>query len=214
MLRILVLLLASAAGTLAAASPWPMEKGEGQLCFSIEGKTGDGSEAYATLYTEVGVGRGHVVGLDFGQAEDDLDKAVLFARVPFGARGGNSVQAWEMGVGMVGGELALRPGISLGQGFQIGASPGWVALESRAVVFEKGAGIFQTDLTVGAETARGNKWMVQLQMGAPSDHDPYVKLAPSFAFRQGKGRHLLLGATAGLVNIDTVKITFGLWQEF
>ena len=214
MVRILVLLLASAAGPMAAAGPWPMAKGAGHLCFSLEGDAGDGAGAYATLYTEVGVGKGRVVGFDFGQAEEDLDKAVLFARFPLGARGGDIVQAWEMGVGMVDGALALRPGVSVGRGFTLGESPGWVALDSRAVLTEAGTGVFETDLTVGAGIRGGHKWMVQLQMAAPDDGDPYVKIAPSFAFKQGKGRHFLLGATAGLVNTDTVKFTFGIWQKF
>lgn len=214
MVRILVLLLASAAGSMAAAGPWPMAKGEGHLCFSIEGDAGGGAGAYATLFAEMGVGRGRVVGLDFGQAEDDLAKAVLFARFPFGARGGDIVQAWEMGVGMVDGALALRPGVSIGRGFQIGEREGWVALDSRAVFSEAGTGVLETDLTVGAELAGGHKWMVQLQMAAPDDGDPYVKIAPSLALKRGKGRHLLLGATAGLVNADAVKITFGIWQKF
>ncbi|KZY40442.1 hypothetical protein A3731_37385 [Roseovarius sp. HI0049] len=160
------------------------------------------------------MGKGRVVGFDVGQAEDDFDKAVLFARFPFGARGGDTVQAWEMGVGMVDGALALRPGVSIGRGFTIGDSPGWVALDSRAVVSEAGTGVLEADLTVGAGLRGGHKWMVQLQMAAPEDSAPYMKIAPSFAFKQGKGRHLLLGATAGLVNTDTVKITFGIWQKF
>ncbi|MEQ8293116.1 MAG: hypothetical protein RIA08_13000 [Roseovarius sp.] len=214
MVRILVLLLASAAGSMAAAGPWPMARGEGHLCFSIEGDAGDGAGAYATLYTEMGIGKGRAIGLDFGQTEDDLAKAVLFARFPFGARGEDIGQAWEMGVGMVDGALALRPGVSIGRGFQIGESAGWVALDSRAVFSEAGTGVLETDLTVGAEIRGGHKWMVQLQMAAPDDSAPYVKIAPSFAFKQGKGRHLLLGATAGLVNADAVKITFGIWQKF
>lgn len=212
MLRNLVLMLALATGCSAAAGPWPIAEGEGHLSFSVEAKGGD--DAYATFYAETGVGKGRVLGLDFGQPEEDLDKAIVFLRSPFGPRGQNTVYAWEMGIGSGAGELALRPGLSAGQGFVLGDSIGWVAIESRALIFETGAGIFQADLTVGAETPRGHKWLVQLQMGAPTESAPYVKLAPSFAFKQGKGRHLLLGATAGLVNIDDVKVTVGLWQKF
>lgn len=214
MLRIWVLLLFLAAGPMAAAGPWPLPEGEGHLCFSFESKTGDGAGAYATLYTELGIGKGRVIGFDVGQAEDDFDKAVLFARFPVGDRGGDTVYAWEMGAGMAAGEMALRPGFSVGKGILFGDNPGWIAVDSRAVIFDGADGILETDLTVGAKTRRGDKWMVQLQMAAPGDSDFTVKLAPSYAFKQGKGRHLLLGATAGLVNTDTVKITFGIWQKF
>lgn len=214
MLRICMLLLFLAGGPMAAAGPWPLPEGDGHLCFSIEGKTADASQAYATLYTELGIGKGRVIGLDFGTAEQGADKAVLFARFPFGPRGGDTVYAYEIGLGMAGGEMALRPGVSVGKGILFGQTHGWIALDSRAVIFKSAGGIFETDLTVGAETRRGDKWMVQLQMAAPSDRDFTVKLAPSYAFKQGKGRHLLLGAAAGLVNTDTVKITFGIWQRF
>lgn len=216
MLRIVLLLIFIAGG--ACAGPWPQPAGTGHLCFSLEGKASDGSELYGTLYTEWGIGRDRTLGLDLGQSEDELDKAVLFLRWPLGREADESGEArfaWEMGLGLVRGEAALRPGFSLGKGILFGRNAGWISLDTRGAVFGKsGDMLLESDLTVGAQTPQGNKWMVQLQMGAPSDRSPYVKIAPSYAFRQGDGRHLLLGATAGLVGTDTVKITLGLWQAF
>lgn len=213
MLRIVLLLIFVAGG--AVAGPWPQPAGTGHLCFSLEGKASDGTGLYGTLYTEWGIGRDRTLGLDLGQSEDEFDKAVLFLRWPLGRAAGETLHAWELGLGVVRGEAALRPGFSLGRGITIGQSAGWISLDTRGAILETdGAMLLESDLTVGAETPRGDKWMVQLQMGAPSDRSPYVKIAPSYAFRQGDGRHLLLGATAGLVGTDTVKITLGLWQSF
>lgn len=214
MLRIVVLLLMLAAGA-AAAGPWPKPKGTGHLCFTIEGRTSDASGAYATLYTEYGIGKGRTLGLDLGHSEDDLEKAVLFMRRPFGQQGQDTIYAYELGIGAIRGMAALRPGFSIGKGLEFGAMPGWIALDMRGVIFGGAlGGILESDLTVGAETPKGDKWMVQLQMAAPSDRPPHVKIAPSYAFRAGEGRHLLLGAAAGIVGNDTVKITLGLWQRF
>lgn len=214
MLRMMVLLFMLAAGA-AGAGPWPLPEGTGHLCFAVEGRTSDASEAYATLYTEYGLGKGRTLGLDLGQSEDELDKAVLFMRRPFGPKGQDTLYAYELGIGAVRGEAALRPGLSIGKGLEFGAMPGWIALDMRGVIFEgAGDGILESDLTLGAEMPKGDKWMVQLQMAAPSDRSPYVKIAPSYAFRAGEGRHLLLGAAAGVVGTDTIKVTLGLWQRF
>ena len=218
MLRIAALLMLWVTGLWATgtvAGPWPMREGEGQLHLTLEARASSGSDLYATLYSEFGIGGERTLGLDLGQSDDHFDKAIVFLRKPFGPRGGDTVMAYEIGVGAVDGQAALRPGVSVGKGFTIGARPGWVALDARGAIYDGAAkGVIETDLTLGAETARGDKWMVQLQMAAPSGSSPYVKIAPSYAFRQGQGRHLLLGATAGLVNDSGAKITFGLWQKF
>ena len=213
MVRLLVLVLGLTAGA-AGAGPWPLPKGEGHLSFSAEVKSHDASEGYATAYAEYGLGNARTLGFDFGQGEDETDKAVLFLRWPLGAPGKNTVYAYEMGLGVAHGKNALRPAFSIGQGVDLGGRAGWIALDSRAVLFEGGDGILEADLTVGAETGSGDKWLVQVQMAAPSDRGAYVKLAPSYAFRAGKGRHLLVGATAGIVGMDSVKFTLGLWQAF
>ena len=214
MRRIATLLMMLGTGT-AHAGPWPLPEGTGHLCFSIEGEADGGTGAYATLYTEYGIGKGRTLGFDLGIDADDMDKAVLFLRKSKQEDGGAMVQSYELGVGMVRGEAALRTGYSIGQGIEFGEATGWIALDTRAILFEDATGgMLEADLTVGGNVHNGDKWMVQLQMAAPSDHDPYAKLAPSYAFKMKDGRHLLLGATAGIVGFDTVKITLGLWQSF
>jgi len=213
MLRILLALLILT--TEAMAGPWPMKAGEGHLSLAFEGSARDGHDFYATLYAEIGIGTGRTLGLDAGQSADRLDKAVLFLRNPFGPRDRQTVYAFEIGAGTVDGKAALRPGISVGRGFSLRGRPAWLAVDMRAAVYDGGrAGVLETDVTLGAETAGGNKWMVQLQMAAPSNRSAYAKLAPSYAFRRGNDRHLVIGATAGLANASDAKLTFGLWQAF
>jgi len=197
----------------AVAGPWPLAAGEGHLSFGIEADPTDGRGLYATLYAETGIGAGRVLGLDLGHSEDSLDKAVLFLRRPIGPGGGDTVHAWEIGVGIVDDEAALRAGISAGRGFTLAGRPAWMSIETRIALFDA-AGQIETDLTLGAETGRGDKWLVQLQMAAPSDRSAHVKIAPAYAFAAGAGRHLLLGVTAGVVNASDARLSVGLWQRF
>ncbi len=217
MLRLLLLtvLICMSAGTGARAGPWPQPEGKLHLFFSIEGGITGSSDLYGSLYAEYGIGQDRTLGLDLGSDDSEPDKAVLFLRWPLPAAGDGTLYAYEMGVGMVDGQAALRPAVSIGRGISIADNPGWITLDARAALFENGRdGLLQTDLTLGATMPEGDKWLVQLQISAPSDRRPQVRIAPSYAFRQSEGRHLLVGATAGLVGTDTVKVTFGLWQSF
>ena len=215
MLRAALLLLLWLCTGPAAAGPWPLAAGEGHLSFGIEGDPTDGTDLYATLYGERGIGAGRVIGLDLGHSEDRFDKAVLFLRHPFLGGGTDSPRAWEIGIGVVDDRAALRAGVSAGRGFTLGGLAAWLAFESRAAIFDTdGAGQIEADITLGAETGRGNKWLVQIQMAAPSDRSPYAKVAPAYAFAAGPGRHLLLGVTAGVVESSDARLSIGLWQRF
>lgn len=211
----LLILLCSLWTGPASPGPWPLARGEGHLSLGLEADPTDGRGLYATLYAEKGIGAGRVLGLDLGHSEDSLDKAVLFMRRPFGPEGRNTVHAWEIGIGAVDDEAALRAGLSTGRGFTLAGHPAWMSIETRAALYDTdGAGRIETDLTLGAATGHGHKWMVQIQMAAPSDRSAYVKIAPAWAFRAGEGRHLLLGVTAGAVNASDTRLSVGLWQRF
>jgi hypothetical protein len=211
MLRSLLLLVLLAPR--ATAGAWPLPAGEGHLSVSVEGDRGDGTGAYSTLYLEHGLAGGRTAGLDLGLSEAEVDKAVAFLRWHGGADDGTRL-AYELGAGKVDDHAALRPGLSLGRGVAFGERTGWVALDTRAVLFDDMALRLEADLTVGGDAGTGDKWLVQVQMAAPSDAAPYVKLAPGYAFGMGAGRHLRVGVTAGLVGLDAVKLDLGLWQRF
>lgn len=212
MLRIAVLILVLAGP--APAGPWPRAAGEGFVSFAVEADPEDGGSPYATLYAEYGIGAGRVLGLDLGRSEDYFDKAVLFFRQPFGAGDTPTVAAWEIGLGMVDERPSLRTGLSVGRGVTLGAQPGWTAFDLRTSLLGSGNAILEADLTVGAETGNGNKWLVQLRMAAPTDSAAYVNIAPAWALRVGPGRHLLIGVTAGVLNSSEARLGLGFWQAF
>ncbi|WP_397542368.1 hypothetical protein [Roseovarius salis] len=212
-LRILAPLVLIAAR--ADAGAWPLPEGDSHLSFSVEGDRGDGTGLYSTLYVEHGLGGGRTAGVDLGLSETDANKALAFLRWHDRPGDGAATRlAYEIGIGMVDEQAALRPGVSVGRGMELGQNAGWVALDARAVVFEELEGRLEMDLTVGADTGADDKWLVQVQMAAPGDASPYVKLAPSYAFERSGGRHILLGVTAGIVGFDDVKLNLGLWQGF
>ena len=211
--RILILLVVLA--TRAGAGAWPVPEGQGQLSLSVEGERGDGTGPYTTLYTEFGLTRQRTFGVDFGLADRDADKAVAFLRWHTGGDDWqDTLMAYEFGIGMVDEKLALRPALSLGRPVLFGDLYGWVALDARGILFDTRENRIEADLTIGGEIGNGDKWLVQVQMAEPSDDDFYAKLAPSYAFEQAKGRHLLIGVTAGVAGFDDVKLSLGLWQKF
>lgn len=223
MLRSLLLLVLLAPR--ATAGAWPLPAGEGHLSVSVEGDRGDGTGAYSTLYLEHGLAGGRTAGLDLGLSEAEVDKAVAFLRWQRGRQAKEeTLLAYEIGLGMVDGSAALRPALSLGRPLAFGKLHGWVALDARAIlllpeqVALQGLAAIEhrveVDLTVGGSLDNGDKWLVQLRTAAPSDADSYARIAPSYAFQQSKGRHLLLGVTADAVGFDGMKLNLGLWQRF
>jgi len=180
------------AATGAGAGAWPFPKGTGQLSFSVEGDRGDGTGTYSTLYAEYGLRDDRTLGLDLGFARSDADKAVVFYRWNQQPNG-NSRLAYEFGIGMVDGKAALRPALSLGRPITLGNGYGWVALDARAILRDDMQGRLEADLTIGGDAGGDDKWLVQIQTAAPSYEAPYAKIAPSYAFGLGKGRHVLVG---------------------
>ncbi|MFN3209112.1 MAG: hypothetical protein ACE369_08950 [Roseovarius sp.] len=202
----------------AAADPWPRAEGETFLSFSVEtefesGVT-DGSGFYGSIYAEHGLTDRMTLGLDAGAEDTDVAKAIVFLRWPVGrAQSGTRVAA-EFGIGMSRETFALRPGISIGKGVQVGETPGWLSVDSRAVMIDGFDGVLETDITFGLSPTPDSKIILQLQTGLPTESAPYAKLAPSYVHRVAPGRHLELGFVAGVAEADDFKLKFGFWQAF
>lgn len=211
-----VLLVASVAPALAG--PWMRTEGETFLSYSIEtdfeNGISDGSGFYGSLYAEHGLTRGLTLGLDAGGHEDDMSKAIAFLRWPIGATDRSTRIVPEFGLGMARETFALRPGLSVGRGFELGDTPGWLSIHSRAVIIGSFDGILETDITFGLSPRPDAKFILQLQTGIPTQSDPYAKLAPSYIRRIAPGRHVELGLVAGVAEADDFKLKFGLWQQF
>lgn len=212
MIRALVILLLMAGQ--ANAGAWPREAGETFLSFAIEINPDDGANSFATLYLEHGLKHDLTLGLDAGGHEDDMSKAIGFLRWPIGRTDGNARIALEFGAGLSDGGFALRPGLSWGRGLTWGELPGWLSVETRALLLEGFDGRAEVDVTFGLKPTPRSKIMIQLQTAAPTDKSPSIKLSPSWAYEMKPGRHVTLGVTAGVVEAEDMHVSFGIWQRF
>lgn len=218
-MRVLVLAgLALWLGVQAQAGPWPRAKGETFLSVSVEAPLDQGA-GLISLYAEHGWTDSLTLGLDLGGHRGDMQKAVVFARLPFGQAPGGMRLALDMGVGVVRDQPVIRPGFSFGRGFSLSGRPGWITLDTRAVIFQDVVhgdfdADFESDLTLGFETWRKTRAILQLQAGIPARGDEYLTIAPSWVIRAAPGRHLEIGVTAGIVNSDALAAKVALWHSF
>lgn len=211
-----VLLIFSAAPALAG--PWMRGEDETFLSYSIEtdleNGISDGSGFYGSLYAEHGLTKRLTVGLDAGGHDDDMSKAIAFFRWPVSAEDRNLRVSAEFGLGMAREDFALRPGISVGRGLQLGDMPGWVNVDSRAIIIGSFDGVLETDITFGLSPSPDSKLILQLQTGIPTQSEPYAKLAPSYVHRIAPGYHIEVGVVAGVAEADDFKLKLGLWHQF
>jgi len=202
----------------AQAGPWPRAKGETFLSVSVETPLDQG-RGLVSLYAEHGWTDRLTLGLDLGGHRGDMQKTLVFARLPFGQAPGGMRLALDMGLGVVRDRSVIRPGFSFGRGFSLSGRPGWITLDTRALIFQNlldGAydADFETDLTLGIETWRKTRAILQLQAGIPAYGDSYVNIAPSWVIRAAPGRHLEIGVTAGIVNSASLAAKVALWHSF
>ena len=96
----------------------------------------------------------------------------------------------------------------------MGKYHGWLALDSRWVLFEEGDSLLESDVTVGLNLGKKSKAILQLQASAPQGERAYMALAPAFVFEHKPGHHLEIGLKAGLVDKSSKAIKIGLWRQF
>ena len=216
MLRLLVLLIVLAAQV--HAGPWPREKGKAFLSFSsqVEGPNEFGLyDSFATLYAEYGLTDTLTLGIDLGGSATQMTKAVAFARLPIGRADNKTKLAIELGLGQVGGDNALRPGLSLGRGITVGERNGWATIDTRFVMFTDSSDyLLENDFTVGLNTTDKSKLIIQFQTGAPKGNPLYIRLASSVVIERKPSHHLELGVTAGLMQTSSYGFKIGTWRNF
>lgn len=209
-------LLALMLPCLAQAGPWLRGEGEGFLSYSLTLEEVDetaASDGYASVFAEYGVTPNLTLGIDLGTDENGFFTAFAFALLPL-SRDQIKV-AFEMGAGVIDGDAALRPGLSLGTGFTAMGRPGWFTIDARGeIMADDGDATFSSDLTLGITPRPSTKLILQLQQGGPMSDPDYMRLAPSIVWETGPGRHLELGATAGLKNAEAYGIKLGFWRSF
>lgn len=216
---VLALVLALSAGT-ARPGPWPREAGTGflSLSHSLSREAGHPSTGYSAFYGELGLGGGMTLGLDAGRGDTYGDWSALFflRRSLDDGRGPNRLAA-ELGLGRMGADgtgaqVVLRPGLSWGRGLP----SGWATLESYLEyrLAERRA-VPKADLTLGLKPGPDRMLIFQLQSGDYPGAPPYLRLAPSYVQRLGRGEAFVeIGLKAGLAGDETLGLKLGLWRAF
>lgn len=217
-MRVIILGIFMIGASAALAGPWPREKGETFLSYSIEtdferGLT-DGSGLFGSLYAEHGLTDRLTLGIDVSGDDADFTKGIAFLRWPVGPTDRTTRIAAEFGIGLARDSFALRPGLSVGRGLRAGDMPGWLSIDSRTVFIDSFDGLLETDVTLGLTPTPKTKLILQLQTGLPWDSDPYAKLAPSYVHRIAPGRHVEVGVVAGVAEADDFKMKIGFWHQF
>lgn len=232
MLRALILLLLIAGPALAG--PWP--RGKGKVFYSVHANVEYLEEfglmnQYGTIYGEYGLTEKLTLGVDYSGSEIATDKAIAFLRYPIANGDRKLLYAIEMGLGLSDGEMALRPGLSIGRGITWGQRHGWISLDTRALLTGSSqTSRIESDFTFGLGMTERGKLILQLQGGIQSKGDNYLKFAPSYVIelkqpkprkkqrkkrKPRKGKQFLeIGLTAGLVNYENYAAKIGIWREF
>ncbi|MEL7258759.1 MAG: hypothetical protein AAFN80_13080 [Pseudomonadota bacterium] len=196
------------------AGAWPRAEGETFLSFSVEHNPTLPQDSPASLFVEHGLSPRLTIGLDAGGRQTDLTKAIAFLRWPLKTGAKNTLTAFELGAGFADDNIALRPGLSWGRGLSFGERSGWIAVDMRGLIYEQAEGLLEMDITLGLKPGRRSIVILQLQSGVPSASEPYARIAPSFVYETKPGYYLELGATAGLLNSDDLRIKLGVWLRF
>lgn len=213
-MRFLLVCVIVLAGVSATAGPWPREKGAGFLSFSIEYDDEDDA-VFTSAFAEYGITSKITAGLDLGFADEELYKAIAFARYPLANDTSDWSVALELGAGVTEDEGVLRPGLHFGRGLNLGQKSGWFTIESYAYYeVEQDKVDVSTDITFGLNMTDRRKLVLQLQSGnQPMDPD-YLNLATSLVIEATPGFHVELGMKTGLKDDGDYALKLGLWHSF
>jgi hypothetical protein len=214
---ILTLILLQCLAMMAQAGAWPREKGKTFLANSgqIEGPDAFGFyHPFITLYAEHGLTDHLTAGADLGGDGVRMSKVIGFLRWPLGQPERPLKLAFELGAGQIAGKNALRPGLSLGRGISLWDRNGWLAVDSRAVLFKRGDVALEGDFTFGLSTTRKTKLILQVQTGQPDTGSSYARFAPSFVYETKPGKHIEFGISQMFHGGRAHGVKLGLWQSF
>ncbi|MHA6324698.1 hypothetical protein [Roseivivax sp. CAU 1753] len=165
---------------------------------------------YDTLYVEYGATPRWTIGLDMGRSVSGDAKLVAFVRRPL-----SRPEAWlkiagELGLGEIAGRAVIRPGLSLGHGWD----GGWFNADLNAErYFDAGETDVKLDMTYG-RTVRRHKVMLQLQAGRQAGDDPFLRVVPSVVTPLWRQVELEVGATYGVVGDESMGLKLGVWTQF
>lgn len=222
MRRFLALCLAGlGAAPTVEAGAWPQERGSWfasaavHLTWPQDVTTWTGLQPtgrYDALYLEYGVTDRLTAGLDLGRSVSGAGKMVGFVRWPLTREGARIRIATELGLGRIEGAAVVRPGLSVGMGWD----RGWVAADA-LVEQPLGGGTgadVKVDVTFGLTGARGRRTLLQVQMGQESGDPAFLRLAPSLVWPLTDHLSVEIGGAYGLVGDASMGVKLGLWADF
>lgn len=208
----------------AHAGAWPREKGtffvSGNATFSwpkdIDTLVNNAPVSeYFGLFAEYGLTRRLTLGVDLGKSSFGSYKTLVFLRAPLRNRDSGAKIAVELALGQIASHPVVRPGLSVGYGFELGRTTGWLSAEGMAEhAWDVGSTDYKLDLTFGLTFPSGRKVVLQAQSGMPDSANPYVKFAPSVILPVGKTTHAEFGVILGIDGDGTFGLKAGFWQTF
>jgi hypothetical protein len=200
------------------AGAWPREAGHGFASGSVTlswpqdldlWTSARPTQTYTSAYLEYGFSDKITLGLDLGRSQQGTGTTLIFGQYPLSA--GSTRAAIQLGVGQIGGEPVVRPGLLFGRV----TKNAWISVESFAEIsMARRRTAYKFDATWGRHLRRDRKLVVQLQSGWSGQGQPYVKLAPSLIVPTKTQRQLELGAVWGLTGETSMGLKFGIWHEF
>ncbi|SFD65463.1 hypothetical protein [Roseivivax sediminis] len=214
----MVALICAATG--AAAGAWPRERGtwyaSGAVHLSwpraIETWTStEPTGRYDALYLEYGLTRKLTLGLDLGRAVSGEIKTIGFLQYPITPQDWPIKAAVQLGFGRIAGRQVVRPGLSLGRGWD----GGWLAADALVEQPTDGARFdVKLDMTYGIKLPKERKLILQMQTGQQAGDPAFARFAPSVVFPLRGPLSLELGGTWGLTGDNSMGLKIGLWAEF
>ena len=222
MRRLFALLAGLALGfpSLVDAGAWPREQGSTFVAAGISLRwpqdlshwtSAAPTQEYRTFYLEYGLTDRVTLGLDLGRSVSGDDKSIVFAQIPILQKDRGPKLALQLGVGMIGEDTILRPGLAVGWGLK----QGWLSADAVAEVSTADGGTdLKLDVTWGRKLARDRKLILQMQLGAPQDDPAFARFAPSLVVPLRGKLKSEIGATWGVAGDTSMGLRFGLWAEF
>ncbi|HEY9039952.1 MAG TPA: hypothetical protein VIN05_13530 [Roseovarius sp.] len=195
----------------ARAGAWLRAEGEGFTSWSIKAQDGAISKTYSTLYAEYGLNPDLTGGLDIGGDETGEYKALAFVLMPI--RRDDLHVSFQLAAGAITNDPALRPGISVGRGLQLGGLDGWTNVDIRAAI-TPGDVDLSIDATLGLNVWEGTMIIWQLQQGGTPQTPDFLRASASVVWQVAPGRHIEVATSTGLINAEDFGIQIGLWKTF
>ncbi len=201
------------------AGPWGRSPGAGFTSLEISHAPGD---SRLSAFAEYGLAEGYFTNVNLFATKPQGRPFTAEVTVMLARRYGPLWGDLQTSAGLVAGALRgtgpstafLGGALSLGRSAQLGAHPGWAALDGQVTWHVRPKELRQKlDLTLGADIGPRSTAMIQLFYSRQGRAES-MSLAPSIVFRRpGAARRWQIGAQLPRGG-GAARIVLGLWQAF